>query len=125
MSSVKCQERKEKKGLTTPNILLISKDQQQRVLHLAVLDDTLKFVLGLVHTVAVIAVDDEDEALDPRERERKSVSLHVTLKRGARKSPWFRGETGLVGGRGEGRMGQRGRGWIGAWDSFFIGSRRK
>lgn len=69
----KKEKEKKKKKLTTPNILLISKDQQQRVLHLAVLDDPLEFILGLVHTVAVIAVDDEDEALD-REKERKVVS---------------------------------------------------
>lgn len=78
-SSVKCQvskaykrKKERRRRLTTPNILLISKDQQQRVLHLAVLDDALEFVLGLVHAVAVIAVDDEDEALY-QERKRKEM----------------------------------------------------
>nr|POF11644.1 hypothetical protein CFP56_44482 [Quercus suber] len=52
-----------KLGLTSCNILLVREHQQQSVLHLAVLDDALQLVLGLVHAVAVIRVDDEDQAL--------------------------------------------------------------
>jgi hypothetical protein len=49
--------------LTTRQILLIRKYQQQTILHLTVAQYTMELLLGLVYSVPVLAVDDEDEAL--------------------------------------------------------------
>ena len=48
---------------TALQILLVRKHQQQRVLHLTILDDTGELRPCLVDAVAVIRVDDEDKAL--------------------------------------------------------------
>ena len=45
------------------DVLLVGKDEEQRVFHFAVLDDARQLRLGFFNAVAVVAVDDEDEAL--------------------------------------------------------------
>lgn len=44
-------------------ILLVGKDEEERVLHFAVVDDAVKLLAGLVYAGAVGGVDDEDETL--------------------------------------------------------------
>ncbi len=44
-------------------ILLVRKDQQQRVPQLVLVEHALQFLTSLDHTIAVIGVDDEDDAL--------------------------------------------------------------
>jgi hypothetical protein len=48
---------------TSLQILLVCKHQQQRILHFPVLDDTGELGTGLIDTVAVVRVDDEDQTL--------------------------------------------------------------
>ena len=48
---------------TSGQILLVREDEQQAVLHLAVLQDPMQLLLRLVDPLLVLAVDDEDEAL--------------------------------------------------------------
>lgn len=48
---------------TSADILFVGEDEEEGVFHLSVLDDALEFVLGFVHAVAVIAVDDKNQAL--------------------------------------------------------------
>jgi len=48
---------------TPLEILLVRKDQQQRILHFSVLDDSRELRSCLVDAAAVVGVDDEDEAL--------------------------------------------------------------
>jgi hypothetical protein len=43
--------------------LLVSEHKQQALLHFPVAENPMKFLLGLVDTVTVLAVDNEDEAL--------------------------------------------------------------
>jgi hypothetical protein len=47
--------------------LLVRENQQQRILHFPVLDDTGELGAGLVDTVAVVRVDDEDQTLSAYE----------------------------------------------------------
>jgi hypothetical protein len=49
--------------LTSRQILLISEHEQQALLHFSVAENPMKFLLGLVDTVTVLAVDNEDETL--------------------------------------------------------------
>lgn len=49
--------------LTARNVLLVRKHEEKRVAHFPVLDDAREFGAGLVHAVAVVAVDDKDESL--------------------------------------------------------------
>lgn len=44
-------------------ILLVGKDQQQSIPELVLVQHTLQFLAGLVHTIAVVAVDNKDDAL--------------------------------------------------------------
>ena len=44
-------------------ILLIRKHQQQRIPQLVLIEHALQLLAGLDHTVAIVAVDDEDDAL--------------------------------------------------------------
>ena len=48
---------------TSGQVLLVREDEQQAVLHLAVLQDPMQLLLRLVDPLLVLAVDDEDEAL--------------------------------------------------------------
>jgi hypothetical protein len=48
---------------TSRQILLVGKHQQQRILHFPVLNDPCEFGPRLLDAVAVVRVDDEDEAL--------------------------------------------------------------
>jgi len=48
---------------TSGQVLLVGEDEQQAVLHLAVLQDPMQLLLRLVDPLLVLAVDDEDEAL--------------------------------------------------------------
>ena len=48
---------------TSVEILLVGKDEQQRVLHFAILDDAGELSSSLVDAIAVVGVNDEDEAL--------------------------------------------------------------
>lgn len=50
-------------SLTTWQILLVGKDKQQTLLHLAVGQYPVELLLGLVDAFPVLAVDDEDEPL--------------------------------------------------------------
>lgn len=45
---------------TVIEILLVGKDQQQAVLHFAVVDNAVQFLLSLLHAAAVRRVDDKD-----------------------------------------------------------------
>ena len=45
------------------DVLLVGKDKEQRLFHLAVEDDAVQLLSRLVDPCAVIGVDDEDEAL--------------------------------------------------------------
>ena len=49
--------------LTSIDVLLVGKYEQEGVLHFAILDDACEFSSRLLHAVLVVAVDDEDEAL--------------------------------------------------------------
>jgi hypothetical protein len=49
--------------LTTVNILLVGKDEQDNVAHFAVLDNAAEFGFGFFHARAVAGVDDEDEGV--------------------------------------------------------------
>ena len=53
--------------LTSVDILLVGKDQQQGILHFAVLNDTGQLSASLVHAIAIDRVNDEDQALGARE----------------------------------------------------------
>ena len=44
-------------------ILLIGENQQQRISELVLVEHTLQLLAGLDDTVAIVAVDDEDDAL--------------------------------------------------------------
>lgn len=44
-------------------ILLVGKDQEQSVTELVLIQHTLQLLAGLDHTIAIVAVDDEDDAL--------------------------------------------------------------
>lgn len=55
------------RALTSCDILLVGKHQQQRILHFAILNDTRQLVLRLGDPIAVVAVDNEDETLGARE----------------------------------------------------------
>lgn len=44
-------------------ILLVGKDEQETVLHFAIVDDTVEFLSGFLHTGSIGRVDDEDETL--------------------------------------------------------------
>lgn len=57
------EEGMEEKVRTAIDILLIRKHKQQRVLHLAVLNDARKLVFRLIDTSRVGGVDHEDQAL--------------------------------------------------------------
>lgn len=48
---------------TSSYILLVSENEQKSILHFTVLDDACKFGAGLLDSVAVIGVDDEDKSL--------------------------------------------------------------
>jgi hypothetical protein len=54
---------KARERLTSWNILLVGKDEQQGARHLAILDDARELGARLIHALAVRRVDDEDEAL--------------------------------------------------------------
>ena len=49
--------------LTTVNILLVGKDEQDNIAHFAVLDDAAEFGLGFFHARTVAGVDDENEGV--------------------------------------------------------------
>lgn len=49
--------------LTSVDILLVGKDQQQAVLHFAVVDDSVQFRLGLLDSRAIRRVNDENKTL--------------------------------------------------------------
>ena len=48
---------------TAGQILLIGKDEQETLLHLAITQYPVELLLCLVNSFPVLAVDDEDEAL--------------------------------------------------------------
>jgi hypothetical protein len=52
--------------LTSAQVLLVGKDEQQTLAHLAVADDAVQLLPRLVDALAVLRVDDEDEALRAR-----------------------------------------------------------
>ena len=56
-SSLRCASR------ASGQVLLVREDEQQAILHLAVLQDPMQLLLRLVDPLLVLAVDDEDEAL--------------------------------------------------------------
>jgi hypothetical protein len=49
--------------LTTVNILLVGKDEQDNIAHFAVLDNAAEFGLCFFHARAVAGVDDENEGV--------------------------------------------------------------
>lgn len=51
---------------TIGQVLLVGKDEQEAVLHLAVVEDLVELGARLVDAVAVLRVDDKDEALCAR-----------------------------------------------------------
>jgi hypothetical protein len=51
------------KKFTVLDVLLVGKYQEQAVLHLAIVDDTMKFLLGLLDARAVRRVNNEDQTL--------------------------------------------------------------
>lgn len=65
--------------LTIREILLVGKDEQQAVLHLAVVDDPVQLLPRLVDARAVGRVDDEDEALGTCSRTRLATLFHHVL----------------------------------------------
>lgn len=50
-------------GGTYRKILLVGKDQQNGVPQLVLIQHALEFFTGLNNTIAIVAVDDEDDAL--------------------------------------------------------------
>jgi hypothetical protein len=48
---------------TSVEVLLIGKDEQQCILHFAILDDAGELGSSLIDAVAVVGVNDKDEAL--------------------------------------------------------------
>lgn len=49
--------------LTSINVLLVGKNKQQRISHFTILNDARQFIPRLLYPVAVVAVNDKDEAL--------------------------------------------------------------
>lgn len=49
--------------LTIVEVLLVGKHQQQAVLHLPVVDDTVQFLSCFLHALLVGRIDHEDETL--------------------------------------------------------------
>jgi len=62
-----CSSRRICVFLTSVDVLLVGKDQQQSILHFAILNDTSQLSASLIHAVAINRVNDEDQALSARE----------------------------------------------------------
>lgn len=56
----------EKTELTSWKILLVCKDEKEALPHFSVSDDSMKLLSRFVNSVAVLAVDDENQSLGAR-----------------------------------------------------------
>jgi hypothetical protein len=69
---------------TSSNVLFVGEDEQQSILHFTVLDDTCKFRTGLLDSIAVIRVDDENKSLGTfRQSGISTWSIQLSDVRGA------------------------------------------
>ena len=66
---------------TTLKILLICKDEQQRILHFSVLNDPCEFCPCLVDAITVIRIDDEDETLRACESSKYTSRTSIEKRR--------------------------------------------
>lgn len=72
--------------LTVVKVLFVGKYQQQAVLHLPVVDDTVQFLSCFLHALLVGRVDHEDETLgtcivfESNDRQSQSTNSHVNIQ---------------------------------------------